>query len=51
MEKVLANDFLRKTDNQVAQILGLQSVDNITQLKKALGVNSTDEFTKGKRKK
>jgi|GEM_PF-2827207 len=43
MEKVLAHDFLRKTDDQFTSILKLTSVDNTTPLEKAMGVNVSEQ--------
>jgi hypothetical protein len=45
MERVLAHKFLRETDDQFAQILGLPDLDNRTEMEKCFGVDITAKFT------
>lgn len=45
MERVLAHKFLRETDDQFAQILGLPPLDNRTDMEKGFGVDITAKFT------
>lgn len=45
MERALAHKFLRETDDQFAQILGLPELDNRTDMEKGSGVDVTAKFT------
>ncbi len=45
MERTLARKFLRETDDQFGQILGLPQLDNRTDMEKGLGVDITAKFT------
>jgi len=41
-DRVLGHDFIRKTDDQFANILGLPAMDNTTEVEKAFGVNANE---------